>query len=243
MRNGQLHCGDFEHEGHNLVKSNGAGLGESSLSFIPEELLELGKMLKHAGFSSYKISQGLESEAYRRAMPISWNYQDVYNKFAPSQGERILNATNFSQYLKSRHSDYGLSYELSLDSEGSLDIVFWILRDSLEEWAIDSDNHPVFYDTSHGTNKYALKFGAFTTINLNGQTIILACSLLTNETEESFSWVFNEFINGFHKPPRIIFTGGGWYGCFYSEYLLHYDTFTLYISSFKKSDNTYKTTI
>lgn len=58
-------------------------------------------------------------------------------------------------------------------------------NDIFEQWAIDSDNHPVFYGTPHDTNRYRRKFGAFTIINMNGQTIILAYSLLTYEMEGS----------------------------------------------------------
>ena len=100
-----------------------------------------------------------------------------------------------------------------MNSEGSLDKVFWILIGSIEQWAVNPNNQPVFYDTSHGTklttNKYGLKFGAFTSIDMNGQTIILpACSLLNKETEESFSWIFNEFVTAFRTPPYVIFTDG-----------------------------------
>ena len=137
------------------------------------------------------------------------NYHDIYNKFAPSQEERSLDATNFSQFLRSRQDNYGLYYELCLDSDGSLDKVFWSLEDSIEHWAVNSDNNPIFYDTSHGTNRYGLKFGAFTTIGMNGQkTVILACSLLTKETEETFSWIFKEFVTAFYKPPKVILKDG-----------------------------------
>ena len=69
----------LEHTGHDLVVNHGASLAQASLRFIPKELIELGEKLKHAGFSASKINQALESEAYRRAIPISWKYSsDIY---------------------------------------------------------------------------------------------------------------------------------------------------------------------
>ena len=53
----------------------------------------------------------------------------------------------------------------------SLDKVFWILIGNIKQWAVYPNNQPVFYDTPDGTNKYRLKFGAFTSIVMNGQTI------------------------------------------------------------------------
>ena len=53
---------NIEHN-HNFPASHGATLADPQLWHIPEELLKIGRKLKHAGFSGSKISQSLESEA------------------------------------------------------------------------------------------------------------------------------------------------------------------------------------
>ena len=75
--------GNFQHN-HALHQTTGSSLAEAPLRSIPKELLKLGETLKSAGFSASKISQALESEAYRLELPVSWTYQDVYNSFSPS---------------------------------------------------------------------------------------------------------------------------------------------------------------
>ena len=73
----------FNHN-HELVQNIGSSLAEASLGCIPPDLIELGDKLRRAGFTAPKINQVLESECHRQGVEVSWNYQDVYNKFAPS---------------------------------------------------------------------------------------------------------------------------------------------------------------
>ena len=150
----------------------------------------------------------LISKAHDKKYPITWTYQDVYNRFQPSVEERSFDASNFIDYLQERQSSKGLYFAIQMVEDGSLNTAFWTLTDSLERWTQNLDHNPLIYDTSHGTNKYALKFSAFTTINNDGKTQILAYSLLDRETQESFGWVFTEFLKAFKQPPKIIFTDG-----------------------------------
>ena len=183
--------GNFQHN-HALHQTTGSSLAEAPLRSIPMELLKLGETLKSAGFSASKISQALESEAYRLELPVSWTYQDVYNSFSPSTEKRSFDTTNFIEYLRKRNVHNDLYYSATTDPDGCLDKVFWEMKNGLERWAEDRENNPAFFDTSHGTNKYCLKFGALTTVDMHGRTVILASSLLSNETESSFDWVFRE---------------------------------------------------
>ena len=87
-------------------------------------------------------------------------------------------------------------------------MVLWLLTDSLECWAQLDGNNPIFFDTSHATNRYALKFAAFTTIDKHGKSQILACSLIARETTDSFVWIFTQFLQAFRQCPRVIITDG-----------------------------------
>jgi len=62
------------------------------------------------------------------------------------------------------------------------------------------------YDTKHGTNKYKLKLGCFVTVAPSGVTKVLAASLVSAETMDSFKWVFERFLSAFRVPPAVIFT-------------------------------------
>ena len=68
-----------------------------------------------------------------------------------------------------------------------------------------NQNQVVVYDTKHGTNRFGLKLGCFVGLDNNGLSRIIAASLLLNETEESFCYVFEWFSTVFGEP-KIIFT-------------------------------------
>ena len=86
----------------------------------------------------------------------------------------------------------GLDYKIDTDLLGRTDRIFFVMEGAMEEYAKLLDFNVVLYDTSHGTNPYKLKLGCFTTINENGQTVILAVSLLQSEDDDMFKWAFEQ---------------------------------------------------
>ncbi|KAI6657050.1 Protein FAR1-RELATED SEQUENCE 5-like [Oopsacas minuta] len=195
----------FAHN-HDLVESHSASLVESSLRQIPFEFTTLGFELKRAGLTASKINQVFISKAHEKHLPITWSYQDVYNKFQPSVEERSFDATNFVSYLQEQLSTKGLYFAIQTAEDSSMSKVFWTLTDSFERWVENSEANIVLFDTTHGTNKYTLKFAAFCTVNKHVNTPVLACTLLDRETEEAFTWAFSEFLKPFRHPPKIIIT-------------------------------------
>ncbi|KAI6653127.1 hypothetical protein LOD99_3963 [Oopsacas minuta] len=173
--------GNFVHN-HDLVESHSASLAESSLRQIPFEFNTLGFELKRAGLTASKINQV---------------FINVYNKFQPSVEERGFDATNFVSYLQEQLSTKGLYFAIQTAEDSSMSKVFWTLTDSFERWVENSEANIVLFDTTHGTNKYTLKFAAFCTVNKHGNTQVLACTLLDREIEEAFTWAFSEFLKPF----------------------------------------------
>jgi hypothetical protein len=51
-------------------------------------------------------------------------------------------------------------------------------RERLKNWSSLRDAKCVLYDTKHGTNKYKLKLGCWTIVDHNGDTQIIAFSLV-----------------------------------------------------------------
>ena len=202
-------CGGlFVHQGHSLIQSCGSSLSDATLRAIPHQLIDLGHSLRRAGFSISHINRALECEGRQLGLSINWTYQDVYNKFSETPHEKILDTSNFLHYLRTRYEDKNLYFDLTTDCEGCLNKIFWVLEDGLANWSENIENNVLLYDTSHGTNRYDLKIGVFSTVDKNGRTVIISCSLLCNEVIESFEWIFGQFTQAFYVPAKVIFTDG-----------------------------------
>ncbi|CAO2207043.1 unnamed protein product [Urochloa humidicola] len=65
----------------------------------------------------------------------------------------------------------------------------------------------ITFDTTYKTNLYDMPFGLFVGVNNHFQSVLLGGVLLTDETIESFKWVFKEFASLMGgKPPNTILT-------------------------------------
>ncbi|KAI8524891.1 hypothetical protein RHMOL_Rhmol13G0184700 [Rhododendron molle] len=64
----------------------------------------------------------------------------------------------------------------------------------------------VTFDTTYRTNKYDMPFAPFTGVNHHMQSIQFGCALLQDETEASFLWLFETWLEGMggHPPTCII---------------------------------------
>jgi hypothetical protein len=52
----------------------------------------------------------------------------------------------------------------------------------------------VFFDTTFCTNRYNLPFAPIVGMNNHAHTIVLGCTLLPDETTETFTWVFKKWM-------------------------------------------------
>jgi hypothetical protein len=81
-------------------------------------------------------------------------------------------------------------------------------ENALDHWLLNGAGNVVLYDTTWGTNAYGMKLGCFTTIGRDGQTIILAVTLLMHENDDSFVWAFEQFLKTFRVAPSVFITDG-----------------------------------
>ncbi|GAB2291065.1 hypothetical protein Dimus_038142 [Dionaea muscipula] len=72
--------------------------------------------------------------------------------------------------------------------------------------AYDYFGDVVVFDTTYRTNKYNMPFAPFTGVNHHFQSIQFGCALLQDETEDTFIWLFDTWLQamGGRAPDSIL---------------------------------------
>ena len=191
---------------HDLAQ-NTVELMEQGDKLIPQHLKDIIDMGRRARLCPGVIHNLVRSEAESLGSDIQFEYKDVYNLLKPSAADIEFDSTNFAEWLwKRQELGYGGYFET--DEDGCLKSAVWQVEEGLEHYSRDPDKNVIFYDTTHGTNKWKMKLALFTTVSESGETVILAASLIKRESRESFKWVFEHFCKMFSVPPTVIFTDG-----------------------------------
>uniref|UniRef100_A0A3Q7HCB3 MULE transposase domain-containing protein n=1 Tax=Solanum lycopersicum TaxID=4081 RepID=A0A3Q7HCB3_SOLLC len=110
------------------------------------------------------------------------------------------------KYFQKRQSDSpGFFYAIQMDVEGHLANCFWV--DARYRIAYKNFGDVVLFDTTYLTNEYNMPFVSFTGVNNHHQSILFGCSLLCDETEETFQWLLHTWKEAmFGISPRTIIT-------------------------------------
>ncbi|KAL2486569.1 Protein FAR1-RELATED SEQUENCE 5 [Abeliophyllum distichum] len=130
------------------------------------------------------------------------NYQrDVRQEMLGHDAETLIEHFTFE---KEKNPNFVFDYET--DDENKFVRCFWADCESRRSYAYFGD--VVVFDTTYNMNKYSMVFGPFVGVNHHGQSVIFGCGLLSDETTESFVWLFTKFIEAMpnHAAPEVIIT-------------------------------------
>jgi zinc finger SWIM domain-containing protein 3 len=92
-----------------------------------------------------------------------------------------------------------------VDCDEHITNIFWADAKMTLDYAYFGD--VVTFDTTFGTNKEYRPFGVFLGLDHFRETTIFGAAILFDETEDSFTWLFETFLathNG--KQPKTIYT-------------------------------------
>ena len=96
-------------------------------------------------------------------------------------------------------------FSFDADEENKVRNIFWSYGKS--RIAYEHYGDVISFDTTYETNRYNLKFAPFVGINGHGDNLLFAGTVLSDETTETFIWLFNTFricMRG--KAPKSIIT-------------------------------------
>ncbi|XP_071688077.1 protein FAR1-RELATED SEQUENCE 5-like [Rutidosis leptorrhynchoides] len=94
---------------------------------------------------------------------------------------------------------------VDLFDDGSPKNIFWADGRSRDAYVNFGD--VVVFDVTYMTNRFRMPFSPFVGVNHHGQSILFGGALLENEKEETFVWLFQEFLKCmFNMYPTAIIT-------------------------------------
>lgn len=96
-------------------------------------------------------------------------------------------------YLKRMQAENpAFFYAVQSDSDHSSGNIFWADATARMNYTYFKD--AVIFDTTYRTNRYRVPFASFVGFNHHGQPVLFGCALILNESESSFIWLFQTWL-------------------------------------------------
>ncbi|KAF7139329.1 hypothetical protein RHSIM_Rhsim07G0159000 [Rhododendron simsii] len=138
---------------------------------------------------------------------IGFLSQDLYNdkrdrrKFVDGHDANML-----CEYFEMKQQkNPGFIYTIEEDDERRMTHCFWADATCRKSYKYFGD--VVVFDTTYYTNKYSLIFAPILGVNHHRQTTLFGCAFLSDESTDSFEWLFKEWLKAMPAgPPKIIIT-------------------------------------
>ena len=190
-----------------MVKNNFEKLMFPGMGEISDELDSVAKTLEKAGLPPSRIYRNLVKECRLQGIDKTFNQDYIKNNYGCGELGKILDCTNLQKHLQQRYENYNdLQFDIDTNSDGTPEKVFFVMKGGKQLWNEDGSAKVILYDTKHGTNRYGMKIGCFTTIDNCGRTQVAGATILSTEDEDHFAWGFAKFQEMFGSAPNVIFT-------------------------------------
>ncbi|XP_061360585.1 protein FAR1-RELATED SEQUENCE 5-like [Gastrolobium bilobum] len=109
---------------------------------------------------------------------------------------------NYCKQKQAQNSNF--FYAIQCDDDDRMINFCWL--DARSRAAYQYFGDVITFDTTYRTNKYSMPFAPFTGLNHHLQSILFGCALLQDESEKSFVWLFETWLEAMNekKPVSII---------------------------------------
>ncbi|XP_020245275.1 protein FAR1-RELATED SEQUENCE 5-like [Asparagus officinalis] len=109
------------------------------------------------------------------------------------------------KFIDKRTFDPDFYFAIELDTTGTMRSVFW--ADGRARASFLKFHDVIVFDVTYRTNKLALSFAPFTGVNHHRQSTLFGCALLADEEEDTFVWLFTEWVKCMNGvAPHAIIT-------------------------------------
>ncbi|XP_019157601.1 PREDICTED: protein FAR1-RELATED SEQUENCE 3-like isoform X2 [Ipomoea nil] len=129
------------------------------------------------------------------------------NFIQPCSRRRALGryAQNLLDYFKKMQAENpGFYYAIQLDEDNRMTNVFW--ADARSRVAYSHFGDAVIFDTMYRPNQFQVPIAPFTGVNHHGQMVSFGCALLFDESESSFTWLFQTWLSAMNNCAPVSIT-------------------------------------
>ncbi|WVZ88050.1 hypothetical protein U9M48_034607 [Paspalum notatum var. saurae] len=195
---------DLDHN-HELVPDDSTQLfsGHKYMTYMEKGVI---RTLNHNNILTRKMIAIL---SYLRGSMTALPYKkkDVSNY--RTKINRELTGNDMTQVLRffqdKQKEDPSFFYKFEIGEDKKVKHMFWADAASIKYYEQYGDC--VSFDTTYMTNKYNLPFAPFVGITGHGHTCLFACAFISDETAETFKWIFTTFLEAMGgKHPQTIIT-------------------------------------
>ncbi|XP_021823657.1 protein FAR1-RELATED SEQUENCE 5-like [Prunus avium] len=111
----------------------------------------------------------------------------------------------YGHFQLEHKKNLSFTFKIEADEEDRITPYFWADTKSRKAYTFFGD--VVLFDSTYNTNRYCMIFAPFVGVNNHGQTTVFACSFLSDETTNSFLWLFKQFKKAMPGgSPKMIIT-------------------------------------
>ncbi|GAB4824554.1 Fibroblast growth factor receptor substrate 3, variant 2 [Ancistrocladus abbreviatus] len=168
---------------------------------IPSGVMYVSVDGNHA---SAEAKRGVRSVSPVESNRYVKNASSVNYAIRPTIPKRTLgkDTQNMLDYFKKMQAENpGFFYAIQLDEDNRMANAFW--ADARSRTAYRYFGDVTTLDTSYRVYCYKVPFASFTGVNHHGQTILLGCALLLDDSESSFVWLFKTFLTAMNDLPPV----------------------------------------
>ncbi|GAB2286446.1 hypothetical protein Dimus_039769 [Dionaea muscipula] len=111
----------------------------------------------------------------------------------------------YEYFQMEKEKNISFTFAVERDDEGRMTHCFWADATARKSYQYFGD--VVVFDTTYNTNRYSLIFAPILGVNHHRQTTLFGRAFLSDETTESFEWLFKVWLKAMPAdPPRMIIT-------------------------------------
>ncbi|XP_057719302.1 protein FAR-RED ELONGATED HYPOCOTYL 3-like [Arachis stenosperma] len=123
---------------------------------------------------------------------VGFEIKDIYNAIEKQRRASVTDIEATLKFLEpSRTTDCGIFWKYSLDGEKRLENLFWCDGTSPYDYSVFGD--VLGFDTTYGRKKYKCPLVIFSGVDYHMRTVVFGCTILSNESEESYVWLLRSF--------------------------------------------------